>query len=206
MAKQIEHITRKLVQTESINGTTGEVNLADAVKRWPQSFPYFVKSPTNVWEQSIPNDSLGRKNIFAFLKSPSGSNKTIIYHAHIDTVGIDDFGNMKANALDSDALETYFKEYPFNQDVQKDALSGDYLFGRGSVDMQSGIAVHLANLLYFTEHLDELPGNILFMANSDEESQHKGVKSSISEINRLKVEENLDYIVAINNGIRRKGV
>lgn len=198
LAKQAETITRKLVQTESINGTTGEVGLANMVKGSIQSFPHFAKYPARVWEQLIPNDPLGRKNIFAFLRSPSGSNKTIIYHAHMDTVGIDDFGNMKTIALDSDALESYFKKYPFNQDVQKDAHSGDYLFGRGSVDMQSGIAVHLANLLYFSEHLDELPGNILFMANSDEESQHKGVKSSVSEINRLKVAENLDYVVAIN--------
>lgn len=198
LAEQIELMTRNLISIESINGTTGEVELANTVKAWIQSFPYFEKHSNNVWEQLIPNDHLGRKNIFAFLQGPTHSNKTIIYHAHMDTVGIDDFGNMKQNALNSDALEAYFKEYPFNKDVQKDALSGNYLFGRGSVDMQSGIAVHLANLLYFSNHPDELPGNILFMTNSDEESQHKGVKSAIREINRIKVEKNLDYVVAIN--------
>ncbi|ASK61512.1 peptidase M20 [Virgibacillus phasianinus] len=196
--KQIEYVTRQLIAIESINGTAGEVELANTVQRWLQTFPYFEKDPANVWEQYIPNDSIGRKNIFAFLRSPSGSSKTIIYHAHMDTVGVDDFGNMKMHSLNSDALESYFKKYPFNQEVQKDALSGDYLFGRGSVDMQSGLAVHIANLLYFSEHLDELPGNILFMTNSDEESQHKGVTTSISEINRLKKEEGLDYVAAIN--------
>ncbi|MCP3739365.1 M20/M25/M40 family metallo-hydrolase [Rossellomorea sp. BNER] len=197
-AEQIEIITRELIQIESINGTSGEVELANAVKQWLQSFPYFKKNPMYVWEQLIPNDPIERKNVYAFLRSPARTSKTLIYHAHLDTVGIDDFGSMRQNALNSDALESYFKEYPYNKDVQKDAHSGDYLFGRGSVDMQSGIAVHLANLLYFSKHLDELPGNILFMINPDEESQHKGVTTAISELNRLKEEENLDYIVAIN--------
>ncbi|WP_404450972.1 M20/M25/M40 family metallo-hydrolase [Virgibacillus necropolis] len=196
--EQIDYITRQLIQIESINGTSGELDLADTVKEFLQTLPLFEMNPANVWEQTIPNDPLGRKNIFAFLESPSDSNKTIIYHAHMDTVGIDDFGSLKKDALNSDALEAYFKEYPFNRDVQKDAHSGDFLFGRGSVDMQSGIAVHLANLLYFSEHLDELPGNILFMTNSDEESQHKGVTSAISEINRMKAEKDLDYVAAIN--------
>lgn len=198
MAEQIEYITRELVQIESINGTSGEVKLADFMKKWLESFPYFEKHPKHVWEQIVPNDPLRRKNVYAFLRGTNQSNNTIIYHAHLDTVGIDDFGNIKENALDSDALEQYFKAYPFNQDVQQDAISGDYLFGRGSLDMQSGMAVNLANLLYFSEHPDELPGNILFMINPDEESQHQGIISSISELNRLKTEETLDYIAAIN--------
>lgn len=198
MAKQIEHLTRELVQIKSINGTTGETDVANIVKQWIQSFPYFTKNPDTVFEQPILNDVLERKNIYALLKSQSASNKTIIYHAHLDTVGIDDFGSIQNSALDSDALETFFKNYEYNQDVQKDAHTGDYLFGRGSVDMQSGIAVHLANLLHFSENLEALPGNILFMINPDEESQHKGVTSSIPELIRLTSEENLDYVAAIN--------
>ena len=48
-----------------------------------------------------------------------------------------------------------------NEDVQRDAQSGEWMFGRGSVDMQSGIAVHLANVLHFTKHRDQLEGNVL---------------------------------------------
>ncbi len=198
ISQQIEFMTRELMKIESINGTGGEVNLSYAVKQWLQTFPYYKRNPSYVWEQVVPNDSLERKNVYAFLKGASGSNKTVIYHAHLDTVGTDDFGSVKKDALNSDALEAFFKSYPYNQDVQKDAYSGEYLFGRGSVDMQSGIAVHLANLLYFSENPEELPGNILFMINPDEESQHKGVTSSITELNRLKAEEKLDYVVAVN--------
>ncbi len=64
--------------------------------------------------------------------------------------------------------------------------------------MQSGIAVHLANLLHFSENLETLPGNVLFMVNPDEESQHSGILASISELNRLKKEKQLHYLAAIN--------
>lgn len=65
--------------------------------------------------------------------------------------------------------------------------------------MQSGIAIHIANVLHFSEHPEELTGNILLMVNPDEESQHKGVISAIAELNRLKEEQGLSYTVAIND-------
>ncbi|KIV55980.1 peptidase M20 [Aneurinibacillus migulanus] len=199
MADQVEMLTRALISIKSVNGTTGEVEIADFIKNVLMSFPYFQQHPTNMWEQHIPNDPLGRKNIFALIRGKNNDNRTIIYHSHIDTVGIEDFGSVKKDALNPDALAAFFATYELDKDVQKDAQSGDWLFGRGSVDMQSGIAVHLANVLYFSEHLEELPGTILLMLNPDEESQHKGVISAISELKRLQDEYNLQYIIAIND-------
>ncbi|QEY95299.1 Arginine utilization protein RocB [Bacillus amyloliquefaciens] len=152
-----------------------------------------------MWEQAIPEDPYGRKNIFAFIEGNGESLNTVIYHAHLDTVGIEDFGPLKDIAFDSDRLAEYFSNYEFDRDVQRDARSGEWMFGRGSVDMQSGIAVHLANLLHFSERRDQLPGHILFMANPDEESQHSGILTSISELKRLKQEKQLRYLAAINN-------
>ncbi|MFP3821459.1 peptidase M20, partial [Bacillus sp. SIMBA_008] len=114
-------------------------------------FPYFQENPSHVWEQAIPEDPYGRKNIFAFIEGNGESLNTVIYHAHLDTVGIEDFGPLKDIAFDSDRLAEYFSNYEFDRDVQRDARSGEWMFGRGSVDMQSGIAVHLANLLHFSE-------------------------------------------------------
>ncbi|OIK10610.1 peptidase M20 [Bacillus sp. MUM 116] len=199
LAEQVETMTRKLVSIPSVNGTEGEANVADFIKQTLQSFPYFTQHPLNVWEQPIPGDPFGRKNIFALIHGKSTSRKTIIFHSHMDTVGIEDFGSLKKDALNPDALQAFFENYTFDQEVQQDARSGDWLFGRGAVDMQSGIAVHLANVLYFSEHLDELPGNILLMFNPDEESQHVGVQSAISELKRLSQQENLEFVAAIND-------
>lgn len=196
--QQIEAVTRELVNIESINGTSGEVAVADFIKQTLLSFPHFQIHSKDVWDQPLPNDSLGRKNIFALLKGSSSSKNTIIYHAHMDTVGTEDYGSLQKKAFHPDALEAFFKEYQFDQEVQEDARSGDWLFGRGALDMQSGIAVHLVNLLYFTQHADELEGNILFMSNPDEESQHKGIITAISVLNELKETDGLSFVSAIN--------
>lgn len=177
----------------------GRRKKADYIKDMIKSFPYFQENPSHVWEQAIPEDPYGRKNIFAFIEGNGDSLNTVIYHAHLDTVGIEDFGPLKDIAFDSDRLAEYFSNYEFDRDVQRDARSGEWMFGRGSVDMQSGIAVHLANLLHFSERRDQLPGHILFMANPDEESQHSGILTSISELKRLKQEKQLRYLAAINN-------
>ncbi|MDL5024484.1 M20 family metallopeptidase [Bacillus velezensis] len=197
--EKIEAITKSLVALNSINGTLGEGKKADYIKDMIKSFPYFQENPLHVWEQAIPEDPYGRKNIFAFIEGNGESLNTVIYHAHLDTVGIEDFGPLKDIAFDSDRLAEYFSNYEFDRDVQRDARSGEWMFGRGSVDMQSGIAVHLANLLHFSERRDQLPGHILFMANPDEESQHSGILTSISELKRLKQEKQLRYLAAINN-------
>ncbi|KXZ22888.1 peptidase M20 [Bacillus nakamurai] len=196
--EKIEAITKSLVQLNSINGTLGEGKKADFIKDMVKSFPYFQENPSHVWEQAIPEDPYGRKNIFAFIEGNGKSRNTIIYHAHLDTVGIEDFGPLKDIAFDSDRLAEYFSNYEFDQDVQRDARSGEWMFGRGSVDMQSGIAVHLANLLHFSERRDQLPGHILFMSNPDEESQHSGILTSIPELKRLKQEKQINYLAAIN--------
>ncbi|MGG6384518.1 M20 family metallopeptidase [Bacillus velezensis] len=197
--EKIEAITKSLVALNSINGTLGEGKKADYIKDMIKSFPYFQENPLHVWEQAIPEDPYGRKNIFAFIEGNGESLNTVIYHAHLDTVGIEDFGPLKDIAFDSDRLAEYFSNYEFDRDVQRDARSGEWMFGRGSVDMQSGIAVHLANLLHFSERRDQLPGHILFMANPDEESQHSGILTSISELKRLKQEKQLRFLAAINN-------
>ncbi|KAB7704435.1 M20/M25/M40 family metallo-hydrolase [Bacillus aerolatus] len=198
--EQVEKLTRELVAIPSINGSEkGEVVVADAITAILRSFPYFQKKPTLVWEQTIVDDALNRKNIFAFVKGGVQAKQTIIYHAHIDTVGIEDFGVLRKYAFDPDFLLNYFLEYSYDADVQADAQSGEWMFGRGSVDMQSGAAIHLANLLYFSDHPEKLSGNLLVMFNPDEESQHAGIKSALFELERLKKEWDLEYVAAINN-------
>ena len=117
LAGQVETITRKLVSIPSVNGTEGEANVADFIKQTLHTFPYFKQHPLNVWEQPIPGDPFGRKNIFALIHGKSTSRKTIIFHSHMDTVGIEDFGSLKKDALNPDALQAFFENYAFVQEA-----------------------------------------------------------------------------------------
>lgn len=197
--RQVETLTRELVGIKSVNGTKGEAEMAGRLEKIIRSYPYFKEHPDHVWTQRLENDPLGRKNLFAFLEGAAPSGQTVIYHGHVDTVGIDDFGTLEPHALDPDALLEYFRDYDKDQEAREDALSGDWLFGRGALDMKSGDAVHLCNLLYYSQHRERLRGNVLVMFNPVEENDHSGIMAATKELIRLKKERRLDYLAAINS-------
>jgi arginine utilization protein RocB len=199
LEEQAERLTEELVKIKSYNQSNGEVQKADFIYHLLQTFPYFKENPLHVWTQDIPFDSARRKNVFAFFEKSPNHRNTIIYHAHIDTVGVEDYGNIEEFAHNPKRLEEFFSKYDGDEELRSDAQSGDWLFGRGALDMQSGVAIHLVNLLYYTEHADELNGNLLVMFNPDEEGQHAGVRSALHELMRLKNEKNLHYVSAVNN-------
>ena len=194
--EQIEIIARDLVATISVNGTDGEVTIADKIFDILSSFPYFKANPTNLWTSQLSGDALGRKNVFAFL-TVADTHKTVIYHSHMDTVGIEDYGAIAELAGDSDALCAYFSTFSEDPEVQADAQSGDYLFGRGMLDMKSGVAVNLVNILYFSEHMDVLPGNLFLSVNPVEENDHTGIIEATHEIKQLQ-SKGYEFVTAIN--------
>lgn len=172
LSQQAEYLTKALVQMESYNHSDGEGHKADYLKEVICSYPSFKANNHLVWTQAIPGDELGRKNVFALLKGKE-TKKTIIYLAHLDTVGTEDFGPIQDMAHDPDKLKAFFEQYDSDPELKEDAQSNEWLFGRGALDMQSGIAVHLANLLFFSENPGELDGNLLVMFNADEEGSIK---------------------------------
>jgi arginine utilization protein RocB len=197
--EKIEEITKALVGIKSINGTYGEVSIADFLASFMKNIPYFSKKPELVWEQPLKNDNLGRKNIFAFLKGDVESKTVVLFHSHMDTVGVDDFDGNKDDAFQPDVLKAHFAKQDTNQELKQAAISNEWMFGRGSVDMKSGIAVHLANLMHFSEQSDQLKGNILVMFNPVEENEHSGVIDSVEVLLRLKDEEKYKFVLGINN-------
>lgn len=199
LPEQVEQLTLSLVKTLSINGTKGEVEVADQIIDILLTFPYFKSNPDFVYSQELPNDVLGRKNIFARIKGKGPSKKTVIFHSHLDTVGIDDYGKLQSMANEPDELLSFFQSWEANPEIKQQALSGEWMFGRGALDMKSGIAVHLANVLFFSQHIEAWDGEILFMVNPVEENQHSGVIAAVEELLRLRETENLDFIAAINN-------
>lgn len=198
-AKQIEELTLELVRIPSINGTTGEKNLADFISGKLREIDYFKKHPDYVWEVDLKDDRYGRKNVFAFVRGEQGTHPdTVILHGHIDTVGVEDYGRLIDCAFDPAALEQKLREIELEPEVRQDLESGEWMFGRGTSDMKSGVAVHMAVLQQMSQRVSEMKGNLLFMANPAEENQHTGIIESLSELNRLKERESLEYRTAIN--------
>lgn len=199
LPEQAEYLTKMLVRQKSYTLTYGEVEKAEWIADLIGQFPYFSDHPENVWISEIKEDSLSRKNVFAFLPSSKEVKETVVYHSHIDTVGTEDYGAIQDIAHDPQGLKEFFSSSPNDPELEEDAASGQWLFGRGALDMQSGIAVHLVNLLYYCENREELPGNLLVMFNPDEEGEHAGIRSALSELISLKEKKGLHYVAAINN-------
>lgn len=192
--------TKQLVNIGSIVNTTGEKEIAQALYTMISSFPYFIGNPTHVIKSQTQNDELERYNVLAFVKGTKGnSNKTIILMGHHDTVGIDDFTQLADHAFHPDELLVELKKEKLPPLVKEHAESGDWMFGRGVLDMKSGVASHLYLLKYYSEHPEELRGNLVFLSECDEEDSSNGVLSAVKTLNAWKQEHGFEYVAAINS-------
>jgi len=199
--QEIEQLLKDLIQQSSIVNTDGEKKMGENIYRYISSLPYFQTYPDRVELLPTYNDSRSRYNVIAFVKGEATfSNETIILMAHMDTVGVGDFGMWQKEATDPDELKKiYQREKNIPDDVREHALSDDWMFGRGSLDMKSGVASHLYLLKHFSEHPAELKGNLLVLIECDEEDSSNGIRSALKDLRRLKDRENFDYIAAINS-------
>ncbi|MBT2662099.1 M20/M25/M40 family metallo-hydrolase [Bacillus sp. ISL-45] len=192
--------TKQLVNIGSIVNTNGENEIAQALYTMISSFPYFIENPGHVIRPHTQNDVLERYNVMAFVKGTKGnSNRTVILMGHLDTVGIDDFTQLADVAFDPDQLIVELKKEKLPQLVNEHAHSGEWMFGRGVLDMKSGVASNLYLLKYFSEHPEELDGNIVFLAECDEEDSSYGILSAVKDLKSWKDEHGFEYVAAVNS-------
>jgi len=198
---KVETITLDLIQTPSVNNTPGEKELAGKIMGYLKKFDYFKDNPGNLFDQKLRGDRIGRKNIFALVEGKNNvkSSKTVILHGHVDTVGIVDYGSLKEYAFNPTLLEKKLKLIELPDEIKEDLDSGEWLFGRGSNDMKSGLASHIAVLEYYAEKVEQLSGNVLFIATPVEENQHTGIMEALAMIESIQQGKGLEYMVAINS-------
>ena len=119
---------------------------------------------------------------------------------HIDTVGVDDYGVIREYAFNTEELPKKLLEtFRLSDEVKKDIQSGEYMFGRGALDMKSGVAGHMFLIRYFSMHPEELDGNLIVISECDEEDNSKGIITALDELVALKQKEGFEYIACINS-------
>lgn len=197
--KDIERLTEELVRINSVVNGGGESEVAKYIYDFYNSFDYFKENPDYLILQETKNDHIKRHNTIALIKGNGKSNRTIVMLGHIDTVGIDDFKSLKPYALKPQELLELLKEEDLDKEVLEDLKSGNYMVGRGALDMKSGVAIQMTIGKYFLENLDELEGNLVIIAECDEEDSSHGIISALDILNKWQVEENLEYELAINS-------
>lgn len=197
--KDVENITKELVNLESVVNNGSESKVSKYIYDFYKDFSYFKENPDRLILQKTKNDNIDRHNTICLIKGNENTNKTIVMLGHIDTVGVEDFKSLKDFAFDPDSLIELLKKEDLEEDVLKDLNSGEYMIGRGSLDMKSGVAVQMAIGKYFLENLDKLNGNLVIIAECDEEDSSHGIISTLDILEKWKNEENLEYELAINS-------
>lgn len=198
--EEVYELTKQLVQHPSIVGTIGERDLAYQIYELLQQFPYFQEHPHDLRLTPTRQDERERYNVLALVKGSNPDNrKTVILMGHMDTVGVEDYGKWKRVAFFPDELLKEWKHHSIPRAVQEDIETGNWLAGRGVLDMKSGVASHLALLRYFSHHRDQLNGNLLLVIACDEEDNSRGILSALADIHQFAREEQLELIAAINS-------
>ena len=185
---KVKQLTEDMVAIPSINKEPGgESAVARYMQDFYMSLPYFQAHPEQVKCFQTKNDFVVRHSTLAYVKGTKGnSNRTVILIGHIDTVGVDDFGTIREYAFRCEELPAKLREtFVLPQEVIDDIESGEYLFGRGALDMKSGVAGHMYLIQYFSEHPEELDGNLLAIGECDEEDNSKGIITALDLLEEL---------------------
>ncbi|AYO31267.1 M20/M25/M40 family metallo-hydrolase [Biomaibacter acetigenes] len=197
--KTVHDITLDLIKTPSIVATQGEGRIALKIMNILKASPYFQKHPDNLWLVDVPGGPWPKYTVMALVEGEKNrSSQTVVLLGHIDTVRVEDFGTLKYYAFNPKGLVRHFSSLNIGGDVKEDLDSGKYMFGRGSVDMKSGVAAHMAVLMYLSEIAEGFSGNVLLAATPDEEDMSSGAIAALDELFRLKKERGFEYIALIN--------
>jgi len=196
----IRRYTERLVAIRSVSPGEGENHVADEVLRLLRADD-MESVYTSSGLDPLVGDPWKRHNAYAFLRGRSP--RTIVLLGHIDTVDTADYGPLERWALDPAELAARQNELAeLAPGLVKDmaAFPGDWMFGRGSADMKSGVAVNIAVMRHLAgmARSGQLPLSVVFLATPDEENESAGVLQGVHFLLRLREQYGLEYLGAIN--------
>jgi len=201
---QVRALTEDLVRIESIVATPGEAAIGRWIFQRLGSLPYFRREPGHLELIRTRDDEHERYLVLALVKGrgvQEGVNPqdTVVLFGHTDTVGTGDYGALKPWALEPGELAARLAVLPgLPSEVCEDLESGEWLFGRGSLDMKAGVAVHMALVEYLSSRAEQMTGNVLFLATPDEEDMSHGILTALDRMAQVAREQGLRYVAAIN--------
>lgn len=183
---------KELVAVPSISGTEDEVLAADKIYEMLQKIPYFAANSGNLMRIPIEGDPFDRVLVAAYLEAPEKTEDTVILTGHYDVVDVEEYGTLKDIAFDMDAITERIIELPVSDEVRKDYESGDYYFGRGTLDMKYGHAASIELLRYYSENM-KLKGNLLYVAVCGEETNSEGMLAAVPFFTDFAEKKGLKY-------------
>ena len=188
----------QMTQWRSVTGSPDECDFPHLLKAMLAQDRYFHLNPSHLRVQPL-DDGTERGNLLALVKGRG--RKTVVLAGHFDTVPFDDFAELTPYACDPETLLPMIieklKRTGENPGALADLESGDYLPGRGLLDMKAGIAAGIAVLEAFAAEARR-QGNILLLATPDEEDRSAGMRAAAALLPEIARESDLDVRLVIN--------
>ncbi|WP_411842753.1 M20/M25/M40 family metallo-hydrolase [Salinicoccus sp. HZC-1] len=193
--EQLEDLLCQLVSWDSRTGTEGEVLFPYKLKDEFFKMDHFLNNPELLELHDAGND----RNALSALYKTDKTDKTIVLISHFDTVHTKEFGSKSRLAFSPRELTQRFKEITgdFSKEIQNDISSDEYLFGRGTMDMKIGLALHIHLLEKAVR--EHWPVNLLVLTVPDEEVDSSGMRAAVKNLDALKKKHNLDVSLFLNS-------
>lgn len=199
--QHVEELALRLVGWNSETGTPGEATFSEYLISVLKEIPYFQQNPGNIRIVASHGDPLTH-NVVALVRGEG--KRTLALAGHFDTVATDNYHELKSLACESLALKDALikdlsKRSRSAQEERalEDLLSGNFLPGRGMLDMKSGLAVGIACAEKFAKDADR-SGNLLLVFTPDEERESRGMRSMRNALPAIARDFDIEIAAAIN--------
>lgn len=193
--EQLINLLCSLVNIPSVTGSPAEKDLPGYVVDQLRSLPYYQANPDHV--RANPTED-GRHFVTALVKKP-GVRDTVILVSHFDVVDVEDYGGWMQHAFDPKTLTPLFQQNAADMpaDVQQDLRTGNWLFGRGTMDMKCGLTLHMS--MIERACAGEFDGNLLLLTVPDEEVNSVGMRAAVPELLKIAEQFDLRYTTVLNS-------
>lgn len=193
--EKLRALLSELVSWDSRTLTEGERTFAPKLEAKLKRIDYFEKNPDYL---ALHKANLGREAVTALYKYPEAT-ETVVLISHFDTVQTEEYGILEPLAFNPEELTKKLEEYKeeLHDIARVDLESGKYLFGRGTMDMKMGLALHMSMIEKAT--VEQWPINLILAAVPDEEVNSKGMRVVVKELVRLRDMHGLTYKMFFNS-------
>ena len=175
--------------------TEGERTFAPKLEAKLKRIAYFEDNPDYL---ELHDADLGRQAVTALYKHPE-AKETIVLISHFDTVQTEEYGVLEPLAFNPEELTKKLMDHKdeLHEIAREDLESGNYLFGRGTMDMKMGLALHMSMIEKATS--EKWPINLLLTSVPDEEVNSAGMRVAVEELVRLRDIHGLTYKMFLNS-------
>jgi arginine utilization protein RocB len=191
-------LTLAMVAQRSVTGTAGECDFGSWLEGFLRAQDRFGAAP-EIWSFPVaPGDG---RQVVALLIRGSGA-RTVVLTGHYDTVTDADYGVLMPLAGQPEALRAALLARlrgagdAASRRAFADLESGEFLPGRGLLDMKAGLAAGLAAMAEIAK--GGFDGNLLFLAVPDEENASAGARAAAARLGALAATRGLHVAAAIN--------